>query len=128
MPKKKKTVAKAKKELDTIFSRFIRYRDKGVCFTCGHTNDPKKMQNGHYVPRQYNATRYDERNNNCQCYACNMLYGGQPDLYTLKLETKYGKQIVKELNKLRYQVVKFTVPDLERMKEEYKEKLSGVIY
>ena len=120
---KKETVSSLKKELDKIFSRYIRYRDKGRCFTCRLVRDPKEMQNGHYVPRQFNSTRYDERNNNCQCYACNMLYGGQPDIYTINLQKKYGKKIVQELNNLRKQTKQFSVPELKEMIKKYKDKL-----
>ena|SRR3990167_4401952 len=125
---KKKTVSKLKKELDIIFSRYIRYRDRGRCFTCGHVNDPKKMQNGHYVSRQYNNTRYDERNSNCQCFACNMFYGGQPDIYTLRLQEKYGEGIIKELNSLRQKIKQWLPSELEELIVIYKQKLKEVIY
>lgn len=124
----KKTVSKLKKELDTIFSRFIRYRDKGQCFTCPQKNHPKKMQNGHFLPRQYLKTRYDERNNNCQCYACNMLYGGQGPTYAIRLEEKYGEGIVKELEAHRWEVFKVGTDWYEGKIEEYKVKLKEVEY
>lgn len=102
MAKAVKTRAWWKKNwADVWFSRFIRQRDKGQCYTCPNKNDPKNMQCGHFVPRQYSSTRYDERNNHCQCYACNMLYNGQPDIYALNLKRDYGDNIVSELNKLR---------------------------
>jgi len=103
---KKVSTAKLKKKLDAVFSKYIRWRDKGVCFTCGHTNDPKKMQCGHFVPRQYLATRYDEKNCHCQCFACNMFYGGQPSVYATKLEKVYGRGTVAKLEKLRTKIVK----------------------
>ena len=120
---KKKTISKLKKEADAVFSRFIRYRDKGICFTCGHRNDPKKMQNGHFVPRQFNSTRYNEKNCNCQCYACNMFYGGQPDIYTLKLQEKYGEGIIKELNALRQKTKQWLPVELEELIKIYQQKL-----
>ena len=112
-----------KKEADKWFSRFIRQRDKGQCYTCPHRNDPKKMQCGHFVPRQYTATRYDERNNHCQCYACNMFYGGQPDIYALNLERDYGKGIVEELNKLRTKIE--VNMDYEGIAKRYKESVEN---
>ena len=109
-PKKKRTkaksVSKLKKEADAIFSKFIRERDKGQCYTCPNNQDPKKMQNGHFVPRQYLATRYDEVNNHCQCYACNMLYNGQPSVYALRLERDYGKGTVEMLESKRKTLIK----------------------
>lgn len=121
--KSPKTISKLKKELDTIFSRYIRYRDGGQCFTCPNKNDPKKMQNGHFNPRQYLSTRWDERNNNCQCYACNMLYGGNPATYAKRLKEKYGEGIIEELEKGRWKVVKLSPIWYEEQIEIYKEKV-----
>lgn len=124
--KKPKTISKLKKELDQIFSRYIRYRDKGQCFTCSKKDDPKYMQNGHFNPRQYLDTRYDERNNNCQCYACNMLYGGNPATYALRLKQKYGDNIIEELEQGRWKVFKVDSIWYEEKKLEYTEKLRKV--
>jgi len=112
------------KELDTIFSRFIRYRDKGQCYTCPNKNHPKRMQCGHFNPRQYLATRYDERNNHCQCYACNMLYAGQPATYAVRLKLEYGDSIIEELEQKRWQTIK-DFP-FQKLIDEYKEKLIKV--
>lgn len=110
---------------DVWFSRFIRQRDKGKCYTCPHHNDPKKMQCGHFVPRQYLATRYNEINNHCQCYACNMLYNGQPDIYALRLEKDYGKGVVLKLNALR-SVIKKDM-DYKAIGDEYKIKYEALL-
>ena len=113
-PKVKKT-SQLKKELDTIFSRFIRWRDKGQCYTCPKKDDPKYMQNGHFVPRQYLAVRYDEINCHCQCYACNMLYNGQPSRYAQRLREDYGEAIIDTLEGKRQLITK-DFPYEERIK------------
>lgn len=125
---KPKTLAKYKKDLDAVFSKYIRYRDRGQCFTCSNKNHPKKMQNGHFVPRQYLTTRYDERNNNCQCYACNMLYGGQGPTYAIRLQEKYGADIIKDLEKGRWEITKLDIKWYQEKIEEYKKKLEEIIY
>ena len=107
--KKPKTLTFYKKKLDAVFSKVIRYRDKGQCFTCPKKDNPKYMQCGHFNPRQYLTTRWDERNCNCQCYACNMLYGGNPATYAVRLESKYGKGIVDELERERWKPVKLSI-------------------
>lgn len=117
---KKKTVSKLKKDLDAVFSKYIRQRDNHICFTCGLKMEANRSQNGHFVPRQYNATRYDERNCNAQCYACNMLYNGQPTEYALRLQAKYGDGIIKQLNDLRRTTKQFFIPELEALIEKYK--------
>lgn len=103
---KTKTLAKWKKELDVVFSRYIRQRDNGQCFTCPKKDHWKNMQCGHFVPRQYLSLRFDERNCNCQCYACNMLYNGQPSLYAIKLKRKYGDSIIEEFESVRLKETK----------------------
>lgn len=100
------SVSKRKKELDSIFSKYIRARDNHTCYTCKIVLDPKKSQNGHFVPRQYLATRYDEVNCHCQCYACNILYNGQPSAYAARLERDYGKGTVEMLEGKRKILVK----------------------
>ena len=126
LPKKKvKSISKLKKELDAVFSKFIRQRDGGQCYTCSKKDDPKYMQNGHFVPRQYLAVRYDERNCHCQCYACNMLYNGQPSLYAINLVRDYGVGIIKELEAKRHVITKLSPAWYEEKIAEYTSRLSN---
>jgi hypothetical protein len=117
---KAKTQAWYKKELDRVFSIYIRQRDDGQCFTCPKKDDPKRMQNGHFVPRQYLTVRWDERNCNCQCYACNMLYGGQGATYSIRLKEKYGQEVVEWLESQRWVSVKLDIPWYEEQINKYK--------
>jgi hypothetical protein len=119
-----KTVSKLKKELDAVFSKFIRWRDDGQCYTCSKKDDPKYMQNGHFVPRQYLSLRYDEINCHCQCYACNMLYNGQPSAYAMNLKRDYGDDIINKLETERRKIIK-NFPYSE-MIAKYKAKLTEV--
>lgn len=123
---KKTSVATLKKVLDQVFSQYIRQRDKGICVTCGKRDDWRNMQNGHYVSRQFNATRYDERNCNCQCPACNVFKSGNMDEYTLFIIRKYGVEMPEELNQLKNTVKQFTSQELQDMINHYKEKITNV--
>lgn len=96
-----KPLSKYKKELDAVFSRYVRNRDNNTCYTCGKVSEPTKSQNGHFVPRQYLAVRWDEVNCHCQCYACNVLYNGQPSAYAARLEKEYGVGTVEMLESKR---------------------------
>lgn len=99
--KKKKKVNWHKKAWD-VFSRWIRNRDNGVCFTCGAfvwneelgTNDIRPMQAGHY---RHGVLDFDEQNINCQCVRCNHWLSGNLGEYTLKLIDKYGIKAVNDL-------------------------------
>lgn len=103
-----KSMSKLKKELDAAFSRFIRQRDNHTCYTCGLVMEPKKSQNGHFIPRQYLAVRWDEVNNHAQCWACNCLYNGQPGAYAVRLEKDYGEGTVARLEARRKEITKLT--------------------
>ncbi len=121
-----KTISSLKKKLDEVFSKYIRYRDEGQCFTCPRKDHPKRMQNGHFVPRQYLITRYDEQNCNCQCYACNMLYGGQGATYGIRLAKKYGQEVVEKLEQSRWKSVKLSTVWYEDQIAHYTEELKKV--
>ena len=74
---KSKSLAKYKKELDAIFSKYVRLvhadNDGMVsCYTCGKLKHWKSQQNGHFVSRQYLATRWEEDNCRVQCAGCNV--------------------------------------------------------
>lgn len=103
-----KSLADLKKDLDTIFSVYIRIRDNGVCITCGSKTFWKYQQNGHYVSRAVLSLRFDEKNCNCQCMACNVFRHGNMDEYALALQKKYGKDILERLHKEKNKIVKLT--------------------
>lgn len=92
-------VSKLKKKADKVFSRWIRNRDKHICYTCGKVMQPNESQNGHYISRSYYYLRYDERNCHCQCVACNVFNNGNIPLYSVKLESQYGFGILQDLEK-----------------------------
>ncbi len=124
-----KTLTFYKKKLDKIFSQFIRlkYADNlgnVKCYTCNHSGYYKKFHCGHFVPRQYLATRWDERNCRPQCYACNMHYGGQGAIFAENLMKEYGKGIIATLNKTRTKIIKMTPEKYEKLIKEYQEKLN----
>ena len=58
------------KTLDKIFSKYIRLRDKGICFVCGKQEE--FMQCGHLFSRVAYNTRWDEENAFCVCAGCNL--------------------------------------------------------
>lgn len=120
---KKVSVSKAKKDLDRIFSEYIRRRDGGVCFTCGKQDDWKRMQNGHFVTRSANSTRFDEVNCNCQCVGCNVFKYGNMVAYSINIVRKYGPGMIERLHKKGQQVKQWTVPELQEMIRTYKLKI-----
>jgi hypothetical protein len=120
------TVSKLKKELDKWFSLYIRLReatDEGLvqCFTCGNVNNYKVgMQNGHFMSRQFMATRYDEQNCQVQCVGCNMFKFGEQFKFSLALDYKYGKGTAEELLRKSRQINKMSSKDFEEKISYYK--------
>lgn len=124
--KRKVGISSYKKKLDALFSQFIRLRDDGKgCYTCGVMKPWKELQCGHFTPRQYLSLRYDETNCHSQCYACNMLYNGQPSAYAVRLKKEYGDDIIEKLESKRREIVRYYPYELKI--EEYKEKIENMI-
>jgi len=115
------------KNLDTVFSQYIRRKDAindiAQCVTCGKKDHWSKLQNGHWASRRHYSTRWDERNCNVQCSGCNVFRAGEIYLYTKYLCSKYGDNFPEELYKLSQKTVKFTDADLQDMIQHYKDKL-----
>ena len=105
------------KELDTIFSLYIRQRDNATCYTCGKQGSVKTMQNGHYISRSFHGTRWDEENCHCQCVGCNVYRNGNMSEYALRLINDYGVDILQELNDKKMNSL--TANDLELLIEKY---------
>lgn len=121
--KKDKSLSWYKKELDRVFSQFIRLRDKGVCFTCGNKKYWKLQQNGHYISRVHMSVRFSEKNCNAQCASCNIFKNGNMDEYALALQKKWGKGILLQLNQEKYKVTKLTREWYEQKIEHYKKQV-----
>jgi hypothetical protein len=129
---KKKTVSKAKKEAWTEFSRYIRLRDclettgtttHGRCVTCGKTFEFSRLQAGHFIPGRTNAILFDERGVHAQCVGCNMFGRGMWPEYYQYMKEEYGEETIFELVALRRTVKKWTVSDLEEIRDLYRAKI-----
>ncbi len=98
------TTGKIKKKLDTIFSKYIRAKFPKICYTCNKPSD--KLQNGHFVSRQYLVTRWDENNCRPQCWGCNGYGRGQLLNFEENLIKEFGKKKVEQLKASRHQTLK----------------------
>ncbi|MFA6315523.1 MAG: recombination protein NinG [Candidatus Paceibacterota bacterium] len=107
------------RELDRVFSLYIRSRDNGVCFTCGKQGNIGEMQCGHFIDRRHMATRFDEENCNCQCRQCNQFLDGNLDEYEAALRVKYGSDIIEKLHNRSQSIRKFLPQELEDMIANY---------
>ena len=119
--KKLPSLAKLKRDLDKKFSLFIRRRDAnesghGLCITCGEF---RLLQAGHFVPRQYLATRWLETNAHGQCAMCNCWGHGEQAEYYRSLVRKYGKVVPDGLLLMKHTTVHMKRQDYETLIERY---------
>lgn len=119
-------MAQLKKTLDIVCSVYIRLRDKGICITCGVEKHWKEQQNGHFFSRQYLATRWDERNCNCQCVGCNVFRGGNMAIYSVKMLKKYGPKVIEELDRQRQKITKMTRQNYLDEIEKFQKKIDKI--
>jgi hypothetical protein len=120
---KKESLSALKKKLDSVFSLFIRYRDRGRCYTCGMVKEPSEMQAGHYISRTCLALRFDEMNVHCQCYGCNCMKHGDIITYREHLVKDYGLESVERLESRRHESVKLTSAWYHDMIDHYRQRL-----
>jgi hypothetical protein len=104
--RKSKSQAKLKKELDAVFSKYIRLTHPARCYTCGLSKRRKNLHCGHFVSRQYLATRWDENNCRPQCVGCNLYGGGKPLDFEENLKKELGNDFVEKIKQSRHQIWK----------------------
>jgi 4-hydroxy-3-methylbut-2-en-1-yl diphosphate synthase IspG/GcpE len=112
------------KELDTVFSKYIRLRyaknEIAECVTCGKKQHWKKLQAGHFMSRTHYSTRWDEDNVQVQCVGCNVYHSGEQYKYSLYL----GNKLSEELYLKSKQIVKFADVELIDMIDYYKQQVN----
>lgn len=102
-----KSTKQLKKQLDSIYSEWIRrkYSVNGYtqCYTCYKILPWKEIQCGHFVSRKQLATRFDERNTRPQCVGCNIFGKGKTSIFAENLEKEISGIVVllyREANKI----------------------------
>lgn len=112
-------MSRARELLDRALSIYIRRRDcrdgQGRCISCGRPICFSTCDAGHYIPRTHTATRWNVRNVNAQCRACNRLRDGNAAAYRLGLIARYGLSAVEELERARHATVKLTENDYKTL-------------
>lgn len=121
MLKKKKHSRKwLVRNLDKIFSEFIRLRDQ-KCVLCFSKID---LTCGHIFSRTAYSTRWDEENCHCQCWGHNFSHTYDPYPYLLWFQNKFGKEKLDALHRRYKKIRKISNGELQDMLEVYKGRLS----
>ena len=126
-----KTISKLKKDLDKVFSLYIRLRHAskdGIvkCFTCDKTAHYKKMHAGHFMSRKHYATRWNEDNVQVQCVKCNLFGQGEQYAFGKLLDIRIAEGKAEELQELSRTTVKYMRFEYEDMIKFYKEKVNAI--
>jgi hypothetical protein len=116
-----------KRQADKWFSEFIRLRDSDErgrvkCVTCSHTNHWRQLQNGHWITRGHEATRYDEQNCHTQCRGCNY-NGGQHLKHAAAIEEMYGAETCENMERKARMKCRRTLLDYKFLAETYKSRV-----
>lgn len=108
---KRKTTSQLKKELDQIYSQWLRIKNSKygncICVTCGCSRPWKEMQCGHYISRIYLATRFLEQNTHVQCMACNVFMHGNYTNYAQFMIQTYGIEHLNFLDRKKNEITKY---------------------
>lgn len=122
---KLKTKSDYLKEVQVVFNKFIRLRDKGGnCISC---NKPAKKENaGHYRSRGGNPElSFEESNCHLQCEYCNTYLHGNLIDYRINLIKRIGLKKVEWLEG-EHEPKHYSINDLKELKETYKAKIREI--
>jgi hypothetical protein len=130
--KKKPKISSLKLRAWTLFSTYVRLRDclkttgtteYGKCITCGETVSFSEGDAGHFIPRRWNETLFDEKNVHLQCKDCNWSKGGNVHEYRRKIVEMYSEEEALELERRAWLPHKFTVQELQDLIQDIKAKI-----
>lgn len=125
---KEKSLQVLTKELDEVFSEFIRLRDsengRVRCFICGIPVPWRSSQCGHFIDRDQMSTRFNELNCHAICEHCNCYDTNHHYNYERSISGKLGPNVVRALEYMSKSLAKFMRSDLLEMIEHYKSEVS----
>src|SRR3990167_1928400 len=106
----------------SLFSDFIRKRDKYTCITCGKKKkNGVKIDAGHFISATGHInTLFDEQNVFAQCAGCNIQGDVTKPRYTLVLIERFGIEYVYELER-RSKIYKvgYSREELKKIEDKY---------
>ena len=123
--------SKVVKELDAIFSQYIRLKyaneyGEVECYTCGSKMNWKEAQNGHFYSRARYTTRWDEANCRVQDYRCNVALSGNYIVYTRNMLAEIGEEALDELENRSKSVEKMPTSLLLEKIDYYKTEVARI--
>ena len=111
------------KQLDDIFSLYIRARDNYTCCVCGGKKPVVVIQCGHFHSRKHYSTRWDELNAMAQCASCNLYHNQDKEPMRQAFLRRYTQHQYDMLYIKFRKTTKFSDADLKFLIGLYKDKL-----
>jgi hypothetical protein len=131
--KKTKTIAQELNHVAERVQKLVRLKaadDNGYvhCFDgCGHVDNWRYMQGGHFMSRRYTATKIMEENIHPQSPKCNMLMSkGDQRVYEgfrLAMVETYGEDFIQDLVEMTRQTKKWSRFELEDILKDVNEQI-----
>jgi len=125
--------SKKVKELDKLFSEYIRLRDATYglggsmrCISCVEMILFPTCDCGHFIDRDVMLLRWDEYNAHAQCRVCNRFLRESKEMkeaYRSNLCAKIGSDRVNILEELKESIAHFNYLDLCEIEKNIKEKI-----
>ena len=129
----KKPIKRSKvvRDLDAIFSQYIRLKESDeygycICVTSGQKMFWKEAQCGHFISRGKYPTRWDETNCHPQSVYSNIFLKGDYINYTIYMIDRYGREYVDELIDKSKQSVKIPTAELVEKISYYKSEVERI--
>jgi len=113
--------------LQKVFNTYIRKRDKAKgCISCGRAFHGKYDAGHFFSVGSHPELRFDEDNVHGQCVYCNRDKHGNLIEYAERLPQRIGEYRYEALKARRGQNNKLSIPEIERMIEEYRAKTKAL--
>lgn len=121
-PKRKTLIRK----LDQAFSIYVRAsaadrQGQARCFTCDRRMQWRKLQCGHFMSRQYYATRWMLNNVAPQCRACNLRSGEQYEMGK-RINWKHGPGTAEAIAFAARKPTRMKDAEIQHLLNEYQSK------
>lgn len=121
---KTKTQSDYLKDLQVVFNKYIRLRDKGrPCVCCNKPYDESFHASHYFSVGHFPHLRFNELNVHGGCVECNVHKHGNTAEYSINLPKRIGADNYEYLLEQRKVKYKFTIPEIHDLIKYYKEKI-----
>jgi gamma-glutamylcyclotransferase (GGCT)/AIG2-like uncharacterized protein YtfP len=126
MREKIKTLSDYRRELQQVFNKFIRLRDKDKpCISCSRKLGTKYDAGHYFSVGSYPNLRFDEDNVHGQCVECNQHKHGNLIEYGERLQDRIGEEAFDKLYMRRTQSLRLSVDQMKELIKIYKSKIKN---